>query len=872
MLSPRARMPIALCLLSIFALSLTACTRSVSSRLPPPSPGQELASGEIFEEEGIAKKRQEWFWFQRTYPFDEVPEGARQRAWENRPPDFGQVEGIHPAAASMWESIGPKPTFARFINNWGKTSGRITTIAPSPADPQLILLGSALGGIWRSTDGGNSFVPVTDGHIDMAVGSIAFSKSNPAIVYAGMGDLVGFFGTGILKSTDAGLTWARVDTGLTGSNITAKIVVDPNDPNRVYLARYAVRVTTGATFSDGVYRSTDGGITWQRRLIGLPRDLVMAVNNPQILYAAMARTDMPGGVPAVYRSTDAGVTWNLLYQPSHQVLFDIQLAVTPANPQLIYLYSGGRTNGVFSARVEVSTDGGATFQFRNADGWDTGQFGYNTFVVAHPTNPDTVFLGARDVHRSTDGGRTFVNLNGNFPGVGSNLPFRPDQANAHADMHVLSISPHDPSTHFLGSDGGIYKSANNGNTYASLNETLSLVQFYGLTIHPTDSNTSYGGTQDNGWLRRRGGGTDDWDEIVTGDYRSILLDGANPTRIVSNYIGTTIFRFRDSGNTGDAVVGSNAIFGEPETGARVGFLAPMEKAYGNNSRIYFGTWRLFVSDNFGSNWTAPAGTFDLTKGAVPGQFTDILNVIGVATTTQNILYTGSALGRVMRTTDAGTTWTEVSAGLPTRTPTDIVVDNANPAIAYITFSGFGAGHVFKTTDMGATWTNISSNLPDIPTQALLIDPEDANVLYVGTDLGVFRSDTGGNSWTTFNNGLPPTVVTAFATNQNGEIQLATYGRGAYRLIKGDVPNPDLLPVINNATLVNKKFTLTGERFTTTPKVFANDVEITSRIKKASDISILLKGKMPVLNLRAGDNAIKVIDKDGRISLVFTLRL
>jgi BNR/Asp-box repeat len=224
--------------------------------------------------------RANWFWFQRMFPFNEIAPDARQRAWDSVPK---RDKGVNVLAGTIWYPIGPAPTTSDFPNNGGFTSGRINAIAVSPADNQIVLIGSATGGIWRSTDGGASFTPVSDDQVDLAVGTIAFAPSNPSIVYAGMGDPDhGYFGTGVLRSSDAGATWTRVSNGTLIKGQSMKILVDPADSNRVYLAQYnLVDVYTNLSFISGIYVSTDGGVNWSRTFNCLPRDLAMHPTNSQ---------------------------------------------------------------------------------------------------------------------------------------------------------------------------------------------------------------------------------------------------------------------------------------------------------------------------------------------------------------------------------------------------------------------------------------------------------------------------------------------------------------------------------------------------------------------------------------------------------------
>jgi photosystem II stability/assembly factor-like uncharacterized protein len=651
-----------------------------------------------------------------------------------------------------------------------RTSGRINSIAISPADPKIVLVGAATGGIWRSTDGGETFAPVSDNQVDLAVGYISFAPSNPNVVYAGMGDVDNsYLGTGVLKSTDAGKTWQRVSNDtLPPLGFIMRLEVDPKDANRVYVAQFA-RLFSGGLFSSGFYYSADGGVNWKRTLIGLPRDLVLSPADSKTLYVGIVRVDQPGNPPAgLYRSTDGGETWSLLYASPYASTSDLRVAVTPADPNRIYVYVGGFPTGVNTRelRLATSTDNGSTWESRRLNGLiDTGQFGYNTYLFADPSQANTLYIGTRDVFKSTDGGASWDNLNNSFTLTGG---YTPRRSNAHPDQHIMAFLPGNSSAFFIGNDGGLYKTEDGGKTFKSKNQTLSLSQFVGLAISPFDPRLTVGGTQDNGSQLRDLDGQ--WYEIVGGDGGNVVFSPQNPNLFFTTYVFGAIFRL--SGNV-FRQVGTEAIFGEFGS-PRIRFYAPFTGT--NDGRLYFGTWRLFLSRNQGDTWYTPGWGFDLTKNP-----SDTINAIGVSNLNSDVIYTGSAQGRVMVTQDGGDFWTEITRGLPNRTIKSIVTDPRNPAVAYLTVSGYASGHVFKTTNYGANWRDISGNLPDIPTNALAFDPLTPGVIYVGTDIGVFRSTNDGLSWEILNQGMPPVVVMALAAHPSGIIQAATYGRGIYEL-------------------------------------------------------------------------------------------
>src|SRR5205085_8917287 len=317
------------------------------------------------------KRREQWFMFQRMYPFDTLPEEGRRLAWESRPRPKGKGgEDEVLAGTPAWHAIGPAPTTSAFANNWGLTSGRINTIAVSPNDPKIVLIGSATGGIWRSTDGGVNFTPVSDTQVDLSVASICFSRSNPAFVYAAMGDLYNnYLGTGVLRSTDSGLTWTRVSNAtLPSPGLGVRIEVDPTDALRVYLTQPAALINNGANSgifrnNNGFFVSTDGGINWTNPFLGSTRDVIISPADHNTLYLAVRIDDGHNpGEPGIYKSTNGGMGWTKIYASNFAndgATRDLRLAISPANPQKIYAFIG-TTNGTPVLKVVVSNDGGTT--------------------------------------------------------------------------------------------------------------------------------------------------------------------------------------------------------------------------------------------------------------------------------------------------------------------------------------------------------------------------------------------------------------------------------------------------------------------------------------------------------------------------------
>lgn len=700
------------------------------------------------------------FTLERDYPFLSVPADARRNAWQ-----AAQAIAIPRTGDQyVWRTIGPTPTTcARNCTFEGlgfeyPTSGRVNTIAVSPLNPQIVIVGAGTGGIWRSSDGGDTFVPVATEHIDLTVGSITFAPSSPSVVYAGMGDPYqpGYmvqFGSGILKSIDAGESWTRINNQTFPAPArVARVIVDPANPDRVYAAVRSFRVGNDSAFG-GVYVSADGGVNWASALsfstTGV--DLAISFENPRVFFF--------GGSGGLYRSTTGSAPWQRLFDTAFGPGSGAHVAMAPSEPRTVYVSLKDATN----FRILVSKDGGTTWSERPVPPTEFfAKTDFPAYLAVDPADANTVYAGGLHLWKSVDGATSWTNLT---RAVAAASPAGPGP---HVDERGIGFGPTAPHVVYFGNDGGLYKSTTGGRTFEPLNRTLSLAQFFAIAVHPADDSLLFGGTQDNGAQRMLPNSVE-WEVLDRGDVGQIVVDAVD-----SNYVyfagnfGFGVKRRRDRGLTLDRII-SSAI-------SDAVVLMPA-LASSRAGTLYFGTWRLWSSANRGDTWTT--ATTDLTKGRDVG---DAIKVITVSRSDPSVLYTGSYQGRVMLTRNDGVSWNDITGTLPNRAITSIVTDIPSATSAFLTVSGFGTGHVFATTTAGASWTDISGNLPDIPVNSLLVDPNDPNTLYVGTDIGVFRSTSLGNVWNAFSDGLPAgAIVTAFAARPGGAIRLATYGRGAYEL-------------------------------------------------------------------------------------------
>jgi photosystem II stability/assembly factor-like uncharacterized protein len=772
---------------------------------------------------GAARKAAgaEWFISQRSYGLGYIPQDAEVRAVEyvrrRMIPELQAQRSLQKsAAASMqWQFHGP-----------GNIGGRVRGLVVHPDNPNILYTGSVAGGVWKSTDGGASWFPTMDDLITLNISALEMKPGDPNTLYAGTGE--GFLyldnlpGRGILKTTNGGNTWQRVHVaqGLNSPFITA-IAVSPADPNVVYASgREAIpqiaapdkpSETVPNPGVSAIFKSTDSGETWKdittgkgidhdRRILtdDLPADVVVSPTDANVVYATFGLY-YPGGI---WKSTDGGQTWSRLTNglPDPKLpnmgYGRIKLAMAPSDPNVLYAsftydYKRGDTVDLKEwamLGVWKTTDGGQNWtqvstpltssQYNRNHGETTAlgsQGNYANAIIVHPTDPNIVFAGGLDIYKSIDGGNSWSQVSIWIdPGDSGNpekLPY------VHGDHHVFAFDRStDPPTLYNGSDGGIARSRDLGKTWGILNKDLGVTQFYTFAVHPTDPKVMLGGTQDNGTPMLRSDQVNLWHDITDGDGWQVFFDYTDPTRIYVSRQQLDMYRAVIDYATGlftgakgiGYTDGSNGI--TQRDAAKAGFFAPYELSPNNPNVLVLGTNRLLQSTNRGDTWTPISAEADT-----------VIVTVAIGEGNDNVIWAATLNAKILKTENNGTTWTSVThPTLPKRFLTDIEFDPSNTNTVYLTYSGYGAPHVFKSMDAGANWTNITNNLPDVPANAIQVHPQQPNVLFLGTDIGVFLSDDGGQTWQPCTNGFPTAQVTAIVLNPNANrVYAATHGRGAY---------------------------------------------------------------------------------------------
>jgi len=755
-----------------------------------------------------SKKPTEWFTISRAYPYKDIPYQAYRAALD-------RAQAVYRASASL--DVFPCVPVGPY-----NVGGRITALAADPNSPGLIYAGAALGGVFKSTDNGESWAPVSDEVPSLSVGDIALDPEDPDVLYLGTGEANSsgdsYAGTGLYRTTDGGLSWEYL--GLPESKHIGKIAIDPNNNQRVFVA------CMGSLFSinpeRGLYRSNNGGDSWEQVLAVNDStgciDVEINPQNTDIIYAAMwqrirgPRDRRVGGVHSgIFRSINGGDDWELLANGLPAPDPDngrIGLAIAPSNPNIIYasyVDHPGSFMGVWR-----STDGGDSWQSRlvspgldefSGFGWYFGQ------IWVHPTSENTVYLGDVEFWRSTDGGAHFGDINGSM----------------HVDHHALYQDPTNPSFMINGNDGGIFISQNSGNAWYKIYD-LPITQFYAITIDQLHPERLYGGTQDNSTPRTVDGLPDNWDVIFYGDGFYVNVDFTNSNVIYAEAQYGYLGKSTNLGNNWDV------IFSSYDHGERSNWCTPVVISPHDNQRLFYGAQRIYETTNGGSNWTPISP--DLTGGEGGGNLLfGTLTTISHSPLNPEIIWAGTDDSRVWITDDGGGTWNLVSENLPDRWCTRVTADVFDAATAYVTFSGYKEDdlmpHIFKTDDYGLTWDDISGNLEGVPANDILPDPSREGWLYIGTDFGMFYTDDGGEIWQAMSPDHP--IVPVFDIdlhNSTRKLVSGTHGRSmyAFNLNAVEIAEPDSRPLACN---LDQNY----------PNPFNAQTNISFAIKKAGHVQV-----------------------------------
>ncbi len=714
-------------------------------------------------------------------------------------------DSLNQPVVSTWQPLGPAPIP---VNGSTSYSGRVSAIAVHPTNPNIVYVGTAQGGLYRTLNGGTSWTPLLDSALSLSIGAVAISPSDPTTVFVGTGEagLCGsgcFIGVGLYRITNADtipVLSSVLNQGTTGSDVfsgraISEIIVHPTNPNILFVSSTSGIAgigssTTGLNLPNaGLYRTSNamaanptfekltiqGTLSASRSAI----DLAIEPDNPNRLVVAVIGSGGDGGV---YLSTNAlDVVPNFtrtLTTGDGSSLGRTEFAVNKVGGVVtIYAAAGTATGTLFK-----SIDGGTTFTTAVANGFCSTQCFYDIAVAVDPNDANKVYLGGSTAlvfGRSTNGGTSFVN----------------SSFGLHVDTQAFAVAPSDPNTIYFGSDGGIWKSINGGTNWTTLNNsTFSATQFTSLALHPTDRNYLLGGTQDNGTEFLAADGVS-WVRSDGGDGGFTVIDKTSPS--TTNVTAYHTFYSQTNSQIGFSRATTTVANGDPNWGSLLGcapqqspnppisnngilctdstlFYAPMVGGPGNPNSLYFGTNRLYRSADKGTTMTDVSGT-------LPAR----ISAIAISPQDDNVRLVGLQSGGLYASFTNTTTMTNVTGAVPARYIGRVAIDPTNVNVAYAALNGFGlpAGqHVWKTTNFSAspTWLPAGNGIPDVPVNAFVVDPQNTQTLYAGTDIGVFRSNDGGANWTPFSDNLPRVAVFGMEIQPVHRIlKIATHGRGIW---------------------------------------------------------------------------------------------
>jgi photosystem II stability/assembly factor-like uncharacterized protein len=700
-----------------------------------------------------------------------------------------QASGAAPWPDTAWRQIGP-----------ASIGGRVSDIEAVASDPRIIFVGAASGGVFRSMNNGVSWEPVFDADgTALSIGDIAIAPSDRNVVWVGTGEAsnrqTSTWGDGVYRSLDGGTTWRNM--GLRETQSIGRVVIDPHHPEIVFVA--AAGHLFGPNEQRGLYRTRDGGTTWQK-VLGVDAntgviDVALGGDGRTLFAAAYERRrrafGFVGGGPqsGIWRSRDGGDSWTRLSKglPTGNT-GRIGLAIAASDPQIVYAVVENRDGGVFR-----TTDGGASWTRQSHINERASYYGR---IAVDPTNPDRVWLPLTTLHRSIDGGKTFTEDSLNV--------------HVHPDNHALWIDPHQPEHMMLGNDGGVFFTYD-GARHWDYESNLPIGQIYGIAIDGRDPYRIFGGFQDLGTFmfasgtHSRGALTDDRATFLEyGDGFQVAVDPTNPRLVYSNsqngrgyvddletgeahritpFSADSTKRYRFNWNT--------AILLSPHD--------PHVYFYGANKLLkttdHGGTWQEISPDltrnqpdwkklSLGAGIPLRDSTTPSRDDGV-GQFGNI-TTISESPRAAGSLFVGTDDGNVQMTTDAGAHWTNITPRFHLKAPawvSAVVASHFDARTAYVTFDGHRdddlTPYIFKTTDGGATWSSIVGDLPaGIAVRTIVEDLRNPALLFAGTEFGLYWSLDGGRHWRFPGGSLPRVMVDFIIVNErNNDLILGTYGRG-----------------------------------------------------------------------------------------------
>jgi ligand-binding sensor domain-containing protein len=647
----------------------------------------------------------------------------------------------------QWRFLGPTmmPNGQTYGDSRVIVSGRIAAIAVDPANPNHLLCGSAGGGVWQTFNKGVNWSPRTDYMPTLATGAIAFDPTTPSKVYCGTGEgnFYAGLGAGIMRSLDGGSTWAMLATNPFVGAGFYDIIVDKTNGNRLMTAT-----------TSGVHISTNGGVNWSLVKGGRCWDIAInpaGGNNAEILAAFS---------DGVYRTTNWGTAWAKLSLPGAPASFNrLAVDIARSNPSVAYAYGASGASCLIYRR---SAAGGWSAVTPPA-GLSTGQAWYDWFLGISPDNDSQIYLGAIEAYRGTlsGGSWAWVTISNK---AGDDI---------HPDQHCIAIDTSNANNIYVGCDGGLFASSNRGTNWTSLNNGLGITEIEYLAQDVGSSRWIMGGTQDNGSIRYTGSSV--WDHIADGDGGDCGVNRSNPNTCYHTYYSMGMERSDTKGNFGSfAWKGPNV-----PAGYSALFYPPLEV---NNNVVAQAGQSVYISRNQADAWAQVA----LPAG-------NVASALAIPNT--NTVFAGTTSGNVYKITWTGAAWSAAAALTTPRAGafiSDIYVNPANLNRIWVTYSSMGAGgRVFRSDNGGTSWTNLTAGLPNLPINAVEVDPGNPNRVWVAADVGVYQSFNAGVTWAAFANSLPNGIVADLIYHPHARVLRAGMrNRGVWEIpVNGWLANP-----------------------------------------------------------------------------------
>ncbi|MCX6155732.1 MAG: T9SS type A sorting domain-containing protein [Candidatus Kapabacteria bacterium] len=703
-------------------------------------------------------KRWEYFWSRRINPYEQMPTTA---SILTQMEPFKQKKSNNSLQANLWTPLGPftRPTSGGVVSD--RELGRVNVVRVHPSNSNEVWAGSAAGGAWKSTDAGKTWKVIYETQVlSLGVSDIEFAASNPSIMYISTGDVDAVNGIyrshpytiGIMKSTDGGQTWViKNPASITETKNTCKIIVNPTDPNKLLLAS-----------SDGILKSIDGGDSWvnkQKPAGGFFIDMEQCPSDPNIVYAS---TKSGGGASYIYRTSDGGEKWTNVKTVNGSPR--IALAVSTREPDLVYAITCNG-NGQFNNFL-FSYDKGVTFaeQSNNKTSKNIlgryvdeppstgqGQGWYDLAIAANPNEDGVVFVGGINLWKTTDYGATW-----NIVTCWSSYQ-NPGKPIIHADIHDLI---YDKTILYVGHDGGIDKTNDQGKTFTNCSDGLSITQFYSLSVSETNPSIILAGAQDNGTNRMTG---TVWEKATGGDGMDCAIDPKNSKRMFASGPGGFFQRSLDGGTGWFSNLDSSRTKTEGD------WVTPIAINPVNPEIVYAGYIQVWKSTDFGGSWNQ--------TGTVSGG--NYVTSITCAPNDENTIYISKG-GNVYVSADAGATWKTITIS-GSSLVTSIAVDPQNSKRFWCTNAWYSASNKVYYYD-GTTLKNITGNLPNVPVNSIVYQPNTADRIYIGTDYGVFSADNNSGAWSVWGDNLPNVIVLDMQISYSiKKLRIATFGRGIWEV-------------------------------------------------------------------------------------------